>query len=66
MNERLLLHRKYFLKGQAIRLIRHEREEILNRLALLRIRDGLLKKMKAEFDPKLTIDLDCVDHLLGS
>lgn len=64
MDEIGILQRKIELKTQAVQLILKEREELKQRLCLLRIRDGLLKRMEPEFDRELSGKLDCVDFLL--
>lgn len=64
MNEKQILQRKIKLKGQALRLIRAEREQVKQRLFLIQIRDDLLKLMRSSFDPLLSQKLDCVDFLL--
>jgi hypothetical protein len=64
MNEKQILQRKIELKGQALRLIRAEREQMKHRLHLLRFRDNLLKRIASDFDPELSRKLDCVDFLL--
>ncbi len=59
-----ILQRKIELKRQAALLILKERQELKQRLCLLRIREGLLKSMGPEFDRELSGKLDCVDCLL--
>ena len=65
MDERTALKRKIFLKGQALKLIRVEREEMKKRLALLDIRESFLKEMGPGFDRVLSQKVDCLNFLLG-
>ena len=58
------LQRRIKLKGQALKLIRAEREELKQRLSLLRIRESLLKQLGQDFDPEVSRKLDCLDFLL--
>ena len=64
MNELTILRRKIFLKGQALKLIRAERETLKDRLSVLQIRENLLEQMTDEFNPVLSQKLDCADFLL--
>lgn len=64
MDERQKLRRKIKLRGQALRLIRAECEQMKHSLFLLQIRDNLLKQMGSGFDSLLSQKLDCVDFLL--
>jgi hypothetical protein len=64
MDEREFVTRKIKLKGQAIGLIRSERETLKHRLSLLHLRDSFLAQIKPTFDRELSAKLDCVDYLL--
>jgi hypothetical protein len=64
MNEKEILQRKIKLKGQSLKLIRGERDQLKQRLFLLQLRDNFLKTMGPDFDPVLSQKIDCVDFLL--
>ncbi len=64
MNEIEFLRRKIFLKGQALKVIRAEREALKDRLSLFQIRENLLGQMGDGFNPVLSKKMDCVDFLL--
>jgi hypothetical protein len=59
-----ILQRRIKLKGQALKIIRAERNELRQRLSLLRMRESLLEQMGPDFDPEVSRKLDCVDFLL--
>jgi hypothetical protein len=65
VDEKSLLRRKILLKGQALKLIRIERKELRQSLALLDIRESFLKETGPGFDRVLSQKLDCVNFLLG-
>jgi len=60
------LKKKIHLKGQALKLIRVEREELKERLCLLKMKSRLESRMVERFDPALSVNLDCVIHLLDA
>jgi hypothetical protein len=64
MDEREFLKRKIFLKGQALKVIRAERNKMRERFTLLNFREKILMQMRPEFDPELSQRLDCIDYLL--
>jgi hypothetical protein len=63
-NEVQALRRKIKLKTQAVLLILGERQELRERLCLLRMRERLLGEMGHEFDRRLSSKVDCIDFLL--
>ena len=58
------IKRKIHLKGQALKLICVEREELKERLCLLNMKTRLESQMKEQLDPALSSKLDCVIYLL--
>lgn len=66
MNEKAIIKRKVQLKGQALRLIRTERDELRHQLNLLNLRDFLQSQAGKVFDSKLSGQLDAVQFLLDS
>jgi hypothetical protein len=65
-SETQTLKRKIHLKGQALKLIRVEREELKEQICLLKMKTRLESQMKERFDPVLSSKLDCVVYLLAS
>jgi hypothetical protein len=63
-SETQILKRKIYLKGQALKLIHVEREELKEQLCLLNMKARLESQMKERFDPALSSKLDCVHVLL--
>lgn len=64
MTERETLKRKMFLKGQAIKGIRAERQGLKRRLSLLELKEYFENQITDKFDPALSKKLDCVSFLL--
>ena len=64
MDEKQVLQRRIKLNGQALKLIRVEREELSQRFSLFRIRENLLNRTGQELDPTLSQKLDFIDFLL--
>lgn len=64
MTEKEIIRRKIQLKGQALKLIRAERKELVYRLALMGLKDFLEAEIKDKFDPTLSKKLDCIMYLL--
>lgn len=65
-SETQFLKRKIHLKGQALKLIRLQREELRERLRLLNMKSRLESQINETFDPALSSRLDCVIALLES
>ena len=65
MNEKQTLQRKIKLKGQALKIIRVEREEFRRRLFLLELRDFYICQIKDHFDQELSRKIDATNVLLG-
>ncbi len=66
LNESATIKRKIFLKGQALKLIRLERQRLQHRLFLLRLRDFYTSQIQEEgFDSDLSRKIDAVNILLG-
>ncbi len=65
MDKRQILRRKIVLKGQALKLIRAEREELRRRLFLLELRHFYAEQIRDDFDQRLSWKLDAVNVLLG-
>lgn len=64
MNDQEIIKRKIQLKGQALKLIKAERLELIYKLALMKWKDSLEAQIKENFDPTLSRKLDCVHYLL--
>jgi len=65
-SKKQILKRKIHLKGQALKLIRAERDELKTWLFLLNLKARLESQMTEQFDPALSVRLDCVIALLDS
>ena len=64
MTDQEIIKRKIFLKGQALKLIKAERKELIYRLVLVGLKETLEAQIKDKFDPVLSRKLDCVLYLL--
>jgi len=64
--EVFIIKRRITLKGQAIKLIREERNELKKKLSLLGMKAHYERQIENEFDPVLSAKIDCVIHLLES
>jgi len=64
MTEKEILKRKIQLKGQALKLIKEERRELIYRLVLKGLKETLEIQIKTKFDPVLSRKLDCIIYLL--
>jgi aspartokinase-like uncharacterized kinase len=64
MNEKQVLKRKIFLKAQAVKGIRAERQGLKRRLSLLELKEYFENQIIDKFDPRLSAKLDCVIYLL--
>ena len=64
MDEREDLRRRILLKGQALKLIRAERQDLRQKLFLLELRDFYVSQIKEPFDRVLSSKIDAVDFLL--
>lgn len=64
MDERQILQRKIKLKGQALKLIRAEREELRRKLFLLELHDFYTSQIKDGYDRRLSSKIDAVNILL--
>ena len=64
MTSKEIVRRKIQLKGQALKLIKGERRELIYKLALMGLKDTLEAQIKDKFDPVLSRKLDCVIYLL--
>lgn len=64
MTEQEIIKRKIFLKGQALKLIKAERRELIQKMILMRLRDSLETQIKKKFDPVLSRKLDCITYIL--
>lgn len=60
------VRRKFLLKGQAIKLLREEKNDLKERLLLLNLKGFYERRMGERFDPNLSTKLDCIIHLLES
>jgi len=59
-----ILKRKIQLKGQALKLIKEERRELIYKLALIGLKEVLEAQIETKFDPVLSCKLDCITYLL--
>lgn len=64
MTEKESVKRKIFLKGQAIKGIRMERQGLKRRLSLLDLKEYYENQITDNFDPVLSKKLDCISFLL--
>ena len=64
MTEQEILKRKTQLKGQALKLIKAERRELIYRLALMGLKETLEAQIKTKLDPVLSRKLDYIIYLL--
>ncbi len=65
MDEKAELRRRILLKGQAVKLIQTERQELRRKLFLLELRDFYVSQIKEPLDRVVSSKLDAVDFLLS-
>lgn len=64
LTEMQIVRRKFLLKGQAIKLLQEERNDLKKRLWLFELRDFYERLMMKQFDPALSAKLDAIIFLL--
>jgi len=64
MTVREELQRRIYLKNQAIKLMRDERDDFKRKLFLLKLKEHLEEEMVNRFDALLSRKLDCLNFLL--
>jgi len=65
-DEGIIIRRKIYLKTQALKLIRAEKEELCHRLALTKLKTYLETRITQDFNHELSAQLDAVQFLIES
>ena len=63
-SEQTIIKRKIQLKGQHLKLIKNEREELKGKLCLVKLKEHYEAQIGESFDPTLSKKLDCIIYLL--
>ena len=65
-DEKKILRKKVYLKGQAIKLIRAEQRGLRHQLNLYELKVDLESRMDQDFDQQLSSQIDAVQFLIES